>query len=96
MNIIFIILLLILQFKGKEKINNYIQTLLSQKLIFSGNHNKIKDNNDIIINNNSNKNKKNKIINNRNKPDTKGNKKGNKKESKNKNKKKTKHFPLKR
>ena len=91
MTFIFLILLFILLFKGKEKINNYIQTLLSQKLIFNGNQNKTKKNNDIVINNISNKDKKGKINNNKS---YKLDKKGNKKENKNKSKKK--HFPPKK
>ena len=91
MTFIFLILLFILLFKGKEKINNYIQTLLSQKLIFNGNQNKTKKNNDIVINNISNKDKKRKINNNKS---YKLDKKGNKKENKNKSKKK--HFPPKK
>ena len=91
MTFIFLILLFILLFKGKEKINNYIQTLLGQKLIFNGNQNKTKKNNDIVINNISNKDKKGKINNNKS---YKLDKKGNKKENKNKSKKK--HFPPKK
>ena len=66
---IFIILLLVLLFKGKDKIIIYIQSLLNQKeFILNENESKIKEKDNIIItdkiksnNINKNKSKKNKI-----------------------------------